>query len=338
MPDAMGAGWLLVGDCALLYAEMPVQQLRGTSLSVIENILQTARPDDESVESVLAASTSGRLDSAFWDGRRKKRRHAWSLPTGVLYLVNRSLDFVYSELEQGRKLEENISIDLNHSVSTCFEQGRLGENKSILMSTSHKLDASNSLTTNYVNNLNGDEEFTCNTSHAILPASRLSTCFYLASVGDPTLEVELEQEKETRKMSETFLANLRTGERLLRLQSKNTKDNLSLSNTYITNLRGQHSVRLEAALPFWSFGNISKSFTTDFQQNHEFCLKTQHRISERNTLRTAFIRSLHHNNQMSVELKHVAQGTRDVAVKLMNNLHGTTQFKVAVSHIKRANC
>lgn len=49
------------------------------------------------------------------------------------------------------------------AVSTCFEQGRLGEDKSILMSTSHKLDANNVLTTHYVNNLKGG---VCNVNFA----------------------------------------------------------------------------------------------------------------------------------------------------------------------------
>lgn len=48
-----------------------------------------------------------------------------------------------------------MSYNLSIAVSTCFEQGRLGEDKSILMSTSHKLDACNMLTTHYVNNLKG---------------------------------------------------------------------------------------------------------------------------------------------------------------------------------------
>ncbi|KAG0585344.1 hypothetical protein M758_2G004000 [Ceratodon purpureus] len=352
----MGAG-IVTRDCKALHAEvsdrcdercwgrqwlsgmwnstqMSGQQLRGSSFALTEATL-----DDEAVESVLAASTSGRVDFTFWNERRKRRRRAWSSPTGVLYVVNRPNDFLYCELEQGRKLEENVSIDMKHSVSTCFEQGRLGEDKSILMSTSHKLDACNMLTTHYVNNLKGGEEFSCNSSHSIRPASRLSTCFHSASIGDPTLEVELEHESETKKISETFLANLRTGERLLRLQSKNViNDSVAFSNTYITNLRGQHSVRLEAALPVWGFANISKSFTTDFQQSHQFCLKAQQRIGEQNTIRTAFIRNLHHNNQISVELKHVAQGRRDVAVNLTSDLHGSTQFKVTSSHIRQANC
>lgn len=134
--------------------------------------------------------------------------------------------------------------------------------------------------------------------------------FHTASLGDPTLEVELEQEKETKKVrqpknleswdkywefkgndcsacpflrcsnfyillqcwrsnalpalswlknqmgwddkslqsysfscpwiqvSNSLIANLRTGDRLLRLQSKKTlKHNMTLSNSYMTNLR-----------------------------------------------------------------------------------------------------
>ena len=46
--------------------------------------------DEEAhVESGLAASTSGRVDLAFWDvGRKRRRPSAWSSPTGVLYFVN----------------------------------------------------------------------------------------------------------------------------------------------------------------------------------------------------------------------------------------------------------
>lgn len=282
-----------------VHAEMAVPQLRG---GMRERTTVSLDDDDNSsaVASVLVeASTSGRVESAFWDERRqrrRRRRRAWASPTGVLYVVNRPSNFVYNELEQGRKVEENVSIDVKHSVSTCFEQGRLGDEKSILMTTSHKLDANHMLTTHYVNNLDGDYEYTCNTSHAMLPASRLSTCLYLTSIGDPTLEVELEQEQETKKMSETILANLRTGERFLKLQFKNNiTDNVALSNTYITDLRGKHSVNLKAALPLFGFANISKSFTTNFQESYEFCLNTQQRISELQTLKTKFIRN---NNQI----------------------------------------
>jgi hypothetical protein len=107
----------------------------------------------EPVESALAPSTSGRVNSSFWDERRRRRGRAWSSPT--LYLINvrlpfslplffvrascsrsklrgscavvhlwvlrisvllqRSSGFQYCELEQGRKLEENVSIDVKHS-------------------------------------------------------------------------------------------------------------------------------------------------------------------------------------------------------------------------------
>jgi len=44
------------------------------------------------VASVLVeASTSGRVESVFWDERRqprRRRRRAWVSPTGVLYVVN----------------------------------------------------------------------------------------------------------------------------------------------------------------------------------------------------------------------------------------------------------
>jgi hypothetical protein len=256
------------------------------------------------------------VESAFWPPQRLRRRPCAATPTGVLYVVNRwPNNFVYNELEQGRKVEENLPIDIKHSVSTCFEQGRLGQAKSILMTTSHNLDAKNIVTTQYVNNLDGGYEYTCNTMHAILPTSKLSTSLYLASMGDPTLEVELEQVKETRKqISKTIFANLKNGERLLKLQAKkNINDNIAFSNSYTTNL----------------------SFTTDFRESHEFCLKAQQRISERNTLKTELIKN---NNQVSMELKHVAQGTRDVAVKFISNLQGSMQVKVTNSYTKQPSC
>jgi len=57
--------------------------------------------DDESpVASVLVeASTSGRVESAFWDERRqrRRRRRSWASPTGVLYVVNvRAIPFFLS--------------------------------------------------------------------------------------------------------------------------------------------------------------------------------------------------------------------------------------------------
>lgn len=41
------------------------------------------------------------------------------------------------------------------AVSTCFEQGNAGLDKSIWMSTSHKLDSNNILSTHYANDLKG---------------------------------------------------------------------------------------------------------------------------------------------------------------------------------------
>jgi hypothetical protein len=40
-------------------------------------------------------------------------------------------------------------------VSTCIEQGSIGDNKSIWLSTSHKLDVNHMLATQYANDLKG---------------------------------------------------------------------------------------------------------------------------------------------------------------------------------------
>jgi hypothetical protein len=90
------------------------------------------------------------------------------------------------------------------AVSTCFEQGNVGDSKSIWLSTSHKLDVNHMLATHYADDLKGGADFTLNTSHNFVPASRLSTCFHAESLGDPTLEVELEQDREARKVSTFF--------------------------------------------------------------------------------------------------------------------------------------
>jgi hypothetical protein len=135
-------------------------------------------------------------------------------------------------------LEENIVIGEGHSVSTCFEQGDVGDSKSIWLSTSHKLDVNHMLATHYADDLKGGADFTLNTSHNFVPASRLSTCFHAESLGDPTLEVELEQDREARKVLESVVTNLRTGDCVLRLQSKKIlKHNVALTNSYVTNLR-----------------------------------------------------------------------------------------------------
>jgi hypothetical protein len=82
--------------------------------------------------------------------------------------------------------------------------------------------------------------------------------FHAESLGDPTLEVELEQDREARKVLESVVTNLRTGDCVLRLQSKKIlKHNVALTNSYVTNLRGQHSLRLETTTPLQGSGNIS---------------------------------------------------------------------------------
>jgi hypothetical protein len=63
-------------------------------------------------------------------------------------------------------------------VSTCIEQGSIGDNKSIWLSTSHKLDVNHMLATQYANDLKGGADFTFNTSHKFVPASRLSTWYF----------------------------------------------------------------------------------------------------------------------------------------------------------------
>jgi len=74
---------------------MAVPQLRGGMRERATVSLDDDNDDDvksSAVASVLVeASTSGRVESAFWDERRqrrRRRRRAWASPTGVLYVVN----------------------------------------------------------------------------------------------------------------------------------------------------------------------------------------------------------------------------------------------------------
>ncbi|CAM6018113.1 unnamed protein product [Sphagnum balticum] len=306
---------------------------------VVAGRLHSAPPGAVLLPSTIpVASTSGKVESGFWMERRKAHSHSISQSPGMLFVVDNEKDrFAFIELEQGKKFENNIAIGENHSVSTCIEQGSIGDNKSIWLSTSHKLDVNHMLATQYANDLKGGADFTFNTSHKFVPASRLSTCFHADSVGDPTLEVELEQGREAKKVLESVVANLRTGDCVLRLQSKKLlKHNMALTNSYMTNLR-QHSLRLETTTPFKGSGNISSSFITNFQGTQELCVKGLHRIGERNVLTMSYITDLSEGNQVSMEAKHSVKGSMETALKVTNDLHGALQLCVSSSHIRDCN-
>jgi hypothetical protein len=168
--------------------------------------------------------------------------------------------------------------------------------------------------------------------------SWLCHSFHANSVGDPTLEVELEQGREAKKVLESVVANLRTGDCVLRLQSKKLlKHNMALTNSYMTNLRGQHSLQLETTTPFKGSGNISSSFITNFQGTQELCVKGLHRIGERNVLTMSYITDLSEGNQVSMEAKHSVKGSMETALKVTNDLHGALQLCVSSSHIRDCN-
>ncbi|CAK9271424.1 unnamed protein product [Sphagnum jensenii] len=284
---------------------------------------------------VPVASTSGRVDPGFWNERRKRHSCSVTQSPGMLFVVDNDRDrFPFIELEQG-KLEENIVIGEGHSVSTCFEQGDVGDSKSIWLSTSHKLDVNHMLATHYADDLKGGADFTLNTSHNFVPASRLSTCFHAESLGDPTLEVELEQDREARKVLESVVTNLRTGDCVLRLQSKKIlKHNVALTNSYVTNLRGQHSLRLETTTPLQGSGNISSSFSTNFQGTQELCVKGSQWIGERNVVGASYVTDLNQGNHVSLEAKHSVKGIAEMTLKLTNDLHGALQLCVTSSHTR----
>jgi hypothetical protein len=123
--------------------------------------------------------------------------------------------------------------------------------------------------------------------------------FHAESLGDPTLEVELEQDREARKVLESVVTNLRTGDCVLRLQSKKIlKHNVALTNSYVTNLRGQHSLRLETTTPLQGSGNISSSFSTNFQGTQELCVKGSQWIGERNVVGASYVTDLNQGNHV----------------------------------------
>lgn len=79
----------------LLTIQVPSRREKHTTPLLLEAMSQSVRldcgPGAMPFEAILAASTSGRVESEFWNGRRKGCSQSSSLPTGVLYLVDVSI-------------------------------------------------------------------------------------------------------------------------------------------------------------------------------------------------------------------------------------------------------
>ncbi|BBM96829.1 hypothetical protein MPTK1_1g01020 [Marchantia polymorpha subsp. ruderalis] len=301
------------------------------------------RSDAKPTFDIPLSSTSGRVDGGFWRERgRGVISSFFCQPLGVLYSTDNE-DGIQNlwELPQGQMLEECISIDQNHSVLTGFEKGKQIDERSIRLSTSHKLGVKHLLATQYATDLKGDSfgatsctNFNVNTSHSFLPDSTLSTSLHTNSSGDCSFEVEFQRERKrgNQEVLESFMVNPRTGDRLLKFQSKNMlKGGVVFMNSVISNLRDQHALRFSATTPLRKTCSVTNSFFTDLRGNQKICMNALKKIQDHFTLVGSFATNLKQEECVSLEARHELDGLRNMVVKLSKEVGGPTYLDVTSS-------
>eukprot|EP00850_Spirogloea_muscicola_P021991 SM000271S10030 [mRNA] locus=s271:37004:40064:- [translate_table: standard] len=300
-------------------------------------------------EGAAAASTARRGDWP-WSGadRSASCRGSKLQPTGAFYLIPRNEAVCnYSfDVASGKKTEEIMKLDESNSVFTSLERSRWTDEKSVLVTTTHKLNTNHALNTNYNNSPCEGERFTLSTLHKVIPDATFSTSFHTSTLGARTLELELQQEKESEKMSKSLTKNFKTGDYRLQLRSRNSMPcGVTLTNTYVSNLRDQHSCSLEAKTASVNLGTFSHSMKLDSAGSRQLNLKAKKRVCSTLEMEASYSTNLLDVNRLKLEAQWKLGRKEDVLVKLNNNFRGGTQLSFGCSrlegtqwacHLKRA--
>ncbi|CAM6092973.1 unnamed protein product [Calypogeia fissa] len=313
------------------------------SRTTIGDMIKTGRVDHmhgaKPTLDIPEASTSGTVRGEFWNERRKGCFSSDYRLIGTLYSSRGEDDRKYWGLPQGKTLEENVSIDQNHSVSTGFQQGMQVDEKSIWLSSSHKFGGNHVLATQYADDLKGGNNFNVNTTHNFIRDSTLSTNLCTNSSGDCSFEVELQREKKrgNQEVLESIMTNFRTGERLLKLQARNVLKDIVFLNSMISDLRGQNALRFMATMPLWRSGFLSSSLATDLHGAQKICINAMQKIHEQIMVGAYFNTDLKQEDSISLEGKHQLNGRGNLALKLTKYHQGPPKWDVTTSLTTKQN-
>ncbi|OAE25537.1 hypothetical protein AXG93_1543s1540 [Marchantia polymorpha subsp. ruderalis] len=191
------------------------------------------RSDAKPTFDIPLSSTSGRVDGGFWRERgRGVISSFFCQPLGVLYSTDNE-DGIQNlwELPQGQMLEECISIDQNHSVLTGFEKGKQIDERSIRLSTSHKLGVKHLLATQYATDLKGDSFGATSSCIQILPE---------------IAALKWSSKGRGKEAIKSFFTDLRGNQKICMNALKKIQDHFTLVGSFATNLKQEECVSLEA--------------------------------------------------------------------------------------------